>query len=92
MLGHGLFNDDYAYCPQTIKCNFSLLTPEVLGKINQIMVEAGHDVLEKGSEAITGKCDSFVVETAIHYPTDTSLLFDAIRKVISLLPVMCVLH
>ncbi|NYZ70420.1 ISNCY family transposase, partial [Endozoicomonas sp. SM1973] len=29
------------------------------------------------------RCDSFVVETAVHYPTDISLLWDAMRKVIN---------
>lgn len=32
-----------------------------------------------------GRCDSFVLETNVHYPTDINLLFDAIRKVISLI-------
>lgn len=31
-----------------------------------------------------GRCDSFVVETNVHYPTDINLLFDAIRKMIQL--------
>ncbi len=31
-----------------------------------------------------GRCDSFVVETDVHYPTDINLLFDAIRKAIQL--------
>jgi hypothetical protein len=34
-------------------------------------------------------CDSFVVETDVHYPTDTSLLFDAMRKMISLIAIIC---
>jgi len=29
-----------------------------------------------------GRCDSFVVETNVHYPTDINLLFDSIRKMI----------
>ena len=29
-----------------------------------------------------GRCDSFVVETNVHYPTDINLLFDYIRKMI----------
>jgi IS5 family transposase len=29
------------------------------------------------------RCDSFVVKTDVHYPTDINLLFDAIRKAIS---------
>lgn len=31
-----------------------------------------------------GKCDSFVVETNVHFPTDINLLWDAVRKVIHL--------
>jgi hypothetical protein len=29
-----------------------------------------------------GRCDSFVVETDVHFPTDINLLFDAVRKMI----------
>jgi hypothetical protein len=38
---------------------------------------------------LLGRCDSFVVETNVHYPTDTNLLFDAIRKVIQQTAVLC---
>ena len=31
-----------------------------------------------------GRCDSFVVETNVHYPTDINLLLDALRKIILL--------
>jgi hypothetical protein len=31
-----------------------------------------------------GRCDSFVLETDVHYPTDINLLFDAVRKMINL--------
>ena len=30
-------------------------------------------------EALRARCDSFVVETDVHYPTDVSLLWDALR-------------
>jgi hypothetical protein len=39
---------------------------------------------KKEGEVLRGRCDSFVVETDVHYPTDISLLFDATRKVIEL--------
>ncbi len=38
----------------------------------------------KKNQNLTGRCDSFVVKTHVHYPTDINLLFDAIRKVITL--------
>ncbi|MCU7940582.1 MAG: hypothetical protein KZQ64_00815 [gamma proteobacterium symbiont of Bathyaustriella thionipta] len=31
-------------------------------------------------EKLRGRCDSFVLETNVHFPTDISLLFDAVRK------------
>ena len=84
MLGHGLF-DPAAYHYQTLKDNVTLFTPELLDKINQIVVDAGHDLVKKKEgEVLRGRCDSFVVETDVHYPTDITLLFDATRKVIEL--------
>jgi len=39
---------------------------------------------KKGNEPLRGRCDSFVVETDVHFPTDINLLFDAVRKMIQL--------
>ena len=85
MLGHGSFSDDYEYKLQTLKDNVHLLTPEIVEKINQVVVRTGHSLVKKKEgEKLNGRCDSFVVETDVHYPTDINLLFDAMRKVISL--------
>lgn len=84
MLGHGLF-DQASYHHQTLKDNVTLFTPELLDKINQVVVNAGHVLVKKkAGEVLRGRCDSFVVETDVHYPTDITLLFDAARKVIEL--------
>ncbi len=86
MLGHGIMDDDYMYPFQTLKDNISLFTPEVLERINAVVVKAGHKLIgKKKEEDIKGRCDSYVVETDVHYPTDINLLFDAIRKVITLI-------
>ena len=62
-----------------------LFTPEILDKINDIVIEAGHKLLmKKKTEELKCRCDSFVVETDVHYPTDINLLFDAMRKIITL--------
>ena len=71
MLGHGWSDEDEVYALQTLKDNVSLLTPEVLDRINQVVVRAGHQALGK-DEDLRGRCDSFVVETDVHYPTDIS--------------------
>jgi IS5 family transposase len=83
MLGHGAF-DDVTYHFQTKTT--SLLTPELLDQINQLVVAAGHILVKKSpDEALRGRCDSFVLETHVHYPTDINLLWDAMRKSITLI-------
>ena len=89
MLGHGMKDKDYEYKLQTLKDNVQLLTPELLAEINQLVVHEGHNLVNKKKEELKGRCDSFVVETNVHYPTDINLLFDAIRKVITLTAVLC---
>jgi transposase, IS5 family len=90
MLGHGRMDASYQYELQTLKDNISLFTPEILDKINQIVVKYGHQIAgKKKDENLTGSCDSFVVETNVHYPTDINLLFDAVRKMITLIMDIC---
>jgi hypothetical protein len=90
MLGHGKKDSASSYALQTIKDNICLLTPSILDEINQIVVKAGHDLVStKKDQKQRGSCDSFVVETDVHYPTDTNLLFDATRKMISLIAIIC---
>jgi len=90
MLGHADWADTTSYKLQTIIDNVSKLKPSVLADFNQVIVEAGHEVVKKkpGDELRT-RCDSFVVETDVHYPTDINLLWDAMRKVIGLTGQLC---
>jgi len=90
MLGHNAMDYDFRYALQTLKDNISLFTPEVLDRINQIVVKYGHEVIgKKADENLRASCDSFVVETDVHYPTDINLLFDAMRKTILLIRALC---
>ena len=90
MLGHSKTDFDSQYALQTIRDNIVLLTPEILDEINQIVVRAGHSIISPNKDPqLRGSCDSFVVETDVHYPTDTNLLFDAMRKMISLIAIIC---
>jgi IS5 family transposase len=88
MLGHGIEDEETKYPLQTIIDNVSLFTPEILNKINNVVVEAGHNLIKK-KEELNVRCDSFVVETDVHYPTDINLLWDAMRKVIILTGRLC---
>jgi len=90
MLGHSSVYDEYYYPLQTLKDNLSLFTPEVLDRINRIVLQYGHQLIgKKKDEGLRASCDSFVVETDVHYPTDINLLFDALRKVIVLIMTLC---
>jgi hypothetical protein len=90
MLGHNKTDFDSQYALQTIRDNIVLLTPAILDEINLIVVKAGHNIISPNKDPqLRGSCDSFVVETDVHYPTDTNLLFDAMRKMISLIAIIC---
>lgn len=68
---------------RTIVRNVALLTPQLLAKINRLIVEAGHLLAGQAPEApLQARCDSFVVETNVHFPTDVNLLWDAMRGLI----------
>jgi len=90
MLGHSSVLDDYHYPLQTLRDNLSLFTPEVLDRINRLVLQHGYQIVgKKKDEGLRASCDSFVVETDVHYPTDINLLFDAMRKVVVLIMALC---
>ena len=51
---------------QTVLDNISLLTPELLSEVQNLVVKTGHEVAKK-TLASPSRCDSFVVETDVHY-------------------------
>jgi len=83
MLGHGLFTTDKDYRLQTLKDNLQLFTPEIMERINGEVIRAGYQLLDVDIHSlIRGRCDSFVLKTDVHFPTDINLLYDAIRVLI----------
>jgi len=90
MLGHGDWADETRYELQTLKDNLRLFTPEILERINREVVHAGHALVKKSpDEGLNARADTFVVKTDVHYPTDTNLLLDAIRKSIATCADLC---
>ncbi len=90
MLGHETDDKTY-YQYQTLIDNVGLFTPEFLADVNQLTVKAGHVLLgHKPEKALRGRCDSFVVKTNVAFPTDVSLLYNAMRKVITLIARWCI--
>ena len=65
---------------ERIRDNACLISAETLIKINQLLVAEGHALFPEAVEAVRG--DGFVAETNIHYPTESSLIRDGIRKVL----------
>ncbi len=70
----------HSYHIQTLQDNIALFTLEILDEINQIVVNAGHQLVKKKEERICVRADSFVVKTNAHFPTDINLLRDAVHK------------
>jgi len=65
-----------------IESNLNLLRPETIAHINQAIIQEGQRLAPQAAETVRG--DSFVVQTNIHYPTDSSLIADGLRKVLGL--------
>ena len=90
MLGHGDWADETRYPLQTLKDNLRLFTPEILDRINQEVVRAGHQLVKKSPhDDLHARVDSFVVKTDVHFPTDINLLYDAVRKAIETMAGLC---
>jgi hypothetical protein len=67
-----------------------MFTPEIIDKISEIVAKHGHQIIGKQpGQKLNASCDSFVLETDVHYPTDINLLFDAMRKTIVLIMTLC---
>ena len=65
-----------------IESNLNLLRPETIEHINQAIIQEGHRLQPQAAQTVRG--DSFVVQTNIHYPTDSRLIADGLRKVLGL--------
>jgi hypothetical protein len=63
-----------------IRDNICLLKPETIRSISELLVVAGHRLVPEAVE--TTRADSFVMETNIHYPTESTLIRDGVRKII----------
>jgi transposase, IS5 family len=74
--------EDVDFDWRRLEDNLNKLRPETLEKINDLVVRAGHTLEPQAIASVRG--DTFVVETNIHYPTESSLIGDGLRKVVTL--------
>ena len=82
MMGVGDWQEKRNFDWRRIRDNLCLLRPETLQSINQLVVGAGHALVPEAIESVRG--DTFVVETNVHYPTESNLIGDGLRKVVKL--------
>lgn len=90
MMGIGDWQDDVTFDWRRIRDNLCLLQPQTLAKVNDVIVGLGHQLVPEAIEAV--RCDTFVVETNIHYPTESSLISDGLRKVVTLAAQLAARH
>jgi IS5 family transposase len=88
IMGIGNWEEDVDFDYRRIEDNLIKLRPETLKKINELIVRAGHVLEPKAIESVRG--DTFVVETNIHYPTDSTLIGDGLRKIVQLATLLAV--
>ncbi len=86
IMGIGPWDGETNFSWRTIRNNVCLLKPSTIDAISQIIIANGHAVVPDAIEQV--RADSFVMATNIHYPTESSLLRDGIRKIME----FCVQH
>lgn len=74
--------EDVDFDWRRIEDNVIKLRPETLKKLSNLIVRAGHVLEPKAIESVRG--DTFVVETNIHYPTESTLIGDGLRTMVTL--------
>lgn len=81
IMGVGTWDEKIAWDWRRLRDNIDLLTPATLTKLNQLLVAEGHKLAPHAAKSVRG--DTFVSETNIHYPTDSSLIGDGLRKLVA---------
>lgn len=82
IMGIGDWQEEIDFNWRRIRDNICLLKPQTLEAISHLLVAEGHQLDPEAAKKV--RADSFVVETNIHYPTESSLIVDGVRKTIEL--------
>ena len=80
MMGIGNWEQGVRIDWRRIRDNITLVRPETIERISHLIVAEGHRLVPEAPR--TARADSFVIETNIHYPTESSLIRDGVRKII----------
>ncbi len=82
IMGIGDWDQQTTFDWRRIRDNVTLIRQETIQQINQLIVAEGHQLIPEAAETV--RADSFVVETNIHYPTESTLIRDGLRKILQL--------
>lgn len=82
IMGIGDWDTEDGFGWRRIRDNLCLLKPATIEKIGHLIVAEGHRLQPEAAKQV--RADSFVVETNIHWPTESTLIRDGVRKVLEL--------
>ena len=82
IMGIGDWQEQIDFNWRRIRDNVTLLQAQTIKAISHKIVDEAYRLVPDAVKK--QRADSFVVETDIHYPTESSLIFDGIRKTIEL--------
>jgi IS5 family transposase len=82
VMGIGDWDEQTSFNWRRIEDTLCLLKTATIDKITEFVVAEGQSTYPEARKKVRG--DSFVAETNIHYPTDSSLILDGITKVLCL--------
>jgi hypothetical protein len=80
IMGAGDWETTTSFSWRRIRDNVCLLKPPTIQAISDLIVAEGHRLVPEAAEQT--RADSFVMETNIHYPTESTLIRDGVRKII----------
>lgn len=82
IMGLGSWDEHTEFKWRTIRDNVCQLSPQTIDEISRLFVAEGHEIDPDAIKKL--RADSFVMETNIHYPTESSLIRDGLRKILEI--------
>ena len=80
IMGIGDWDEPGSFDWRRIQDNVTRISPETMEQISHLVVAEGHRLVPDAVRTV--RVDSTVVGTNIHYPTESSLIRDGLRKVL----------
>lgn len=82
IMGIGDWDEQTRFDWRRIQDNLTKIRPETIQRINHLIAAEGHRLVPEAAETV--RADSFVAQTNVHYPTESTLIRDGLRKLLAL--------